>query len=230
MEILSIACASYRGIRLDFPSDFALSALPYLWDDEKNHQICFLSERYFHRARRTDEYGSMIASADLVLPCSPALVRNIDSARQLDARTSPVPFVHQLMLDAMAENAGIEDDQPLQLRSFRPQKVITTLLSALEIKKGSVFLIGGNPVPLIKAQKNLRATYPGLTIVGSIDGHYRPHEESALVEAIQKGNPSLLLLGAPIPEGECWIPRHMSRTRSGIFLYYAPLMRWLSGA
>lgn len=243
METLSISCTFKGEVRLDFPSDFALSALPFLWDDERNHQICFLTGSKvagngFGGSLRSGEYWSMIASADLVLPCSPVLIRSLDPVRDIEARVFPVPFIHHLMLDALLEAEELDteeasphraDIQPL-IRIFRPQKVITGLLSALEKKKGSVFLVGGEPVPLIMAQKNLRATYPGLTIVGSMSGRYRPHEEPALVEAIQKGSPSLVLLGSPIPDGECWIPRHMSRTRSGIFLYYAPLMRWLSGS
>lgn len=243
METLSISCTFIDNVRLDFPSDFVLSALPFLWDDEKNHQICFLTgsrlaENRPGRSPRSSEYWSMIASADLVLPCSPAPIRNLDPVQDIQTRTFPVPFIHQLMLDAMLDAEDLDaveassrraDFQPL-VRAFRPQKIITGLLSALEIKKGSVFLVGGDQIPLIKAQKNLRATYPGLAIVGSMSGRYRPHEEPALVEAIQKGSPSLILLGSPIPDEECWIPRHMSRTRSGIFLYYAPLMRWLSGA
>ena len=62
-----------------------------------------------------------------------------------------------------------------------------------------------------------------------MDGTYRPQEEPALIQAIQKGTPNLILAGSPLPDDECWIPRHMNITRSGIFLYHRPILRWFAG-
>jgi len=57
MESLNIPCTVFDGVRIDFPSRFALAALPYLWDDERNHQICFMDSRRWHNANSRDEYG-----------------------------------------------------------------------------------------------------------------------------------------------------------------------------
>lgn len=231
MESLNIPCTVFDGVRIDFPSRFALAALPYLWDDERNHQICFIDSRRWHNAKSRDEYGSMIASADLVLSQEPNLSEKARTQGAHAARLWPVPFIHQLLLDALyetmeAEDLAIEGKGP---KAYRPQKVLTLLLSAIEKKHGSIFLLGGHPLTLIKAEKNIRATYPELTIVGSMHGLYRRQEESALIQAIQKGDPDLILVGDPIPTGERWIPRHMGTTRSGIFFYYGPILRWFAG-
>jgi hypothetical protein len=234
MESLKISCALAEGVRFDFPSRFAISALPYIWDDERNHQICFVSSRQWNAATRRDEFGSMIASADLVLPNDRAVAGRVLTQGAEASRSWPVPFVHQMLLDAMHESF---EQAELEIPSiehipelYRPQKVITTLLSAIEQRNGSVFLLGGAPVTLIKAEKNIRATFPGLAIVGSMHGLYRPQEEAALIEAIQKSTPMLILAGAPLPSGERWIPRHMAATRSGIFLYYGAIFRWFTGS
>jgi len=231
MENVSIPGARLDGVRLDFPSRFVISALPYLWDDERNHQICFLSPGQWSQATKRDEFGSMISSADIVLPMSLSLVTKAVERGEKTERTWPVPFTYQILLDALSgaeEFSGSEAQSP-ETNVFRPQSVLTLLLSAIEKRGGSVFLIGGAPITLLKAEKNIRATYPGITIVGSMHGMYRREEEGALLQAIQKGAPNLILAGDPLPEGERWIPRHMSATRSGTFLYFGSIMRWFSG-
>lgn len=231
MEQVNIACARLDGVRVDFPSKFAISALPYLWDDEKNHQICFLSSRQWAQATKRDEFGSMVSSSDLVLPASDSLRAKVLAQGKNAERAWPVPFTYQILLEALFQSDEDETGAPAvaALESYRPQRVLTLLLSAIERRGGSLFLIGGAPLTLLKAERNIRATYPGITIVGSMNGQYRTEEERALLQAIQKGTPSLILAGDPLPEGERWIPRHMSATRSGIFLYYGPILRWFSG-
>jgi len=234
MESVSIACAFLDGLRLDFPSQFDLFTLPYLWDDEKNHQICFVDKQSWIHAKKRDEFGSMIASADMILNRDSGAAESVLMRGEKDSRCWPVPFIHQVLLDAIKESMAEENSARLEnpgeeTKAYRPQKVLTLLLSSLEKRNGSVFLLGGNPITLIKAEKNIRATYPGITIVGSMHGLYRPEEESAIIEAIQKGAPQLILAGSPLPDGECWIPLHMNVTRSGIFFYYKPIMKWISG-
>ncbi len=231
MENVSIPGARLDGVRLDFPSRFVISALPYLWDDEKNHQICFLSPGQWSHAITRDEFGSMISSADIVLPTSLSLVSKARARGEHTERSWPVPFTYQILLDALRDAEEFSESEPWNLArdAYRPQSVLTLLLSAIEKRGGSVFLIGGTPITLLKAEKNLRATYPGITIVGSMHGMYRREEEGALLQAIQKGAPNLILAGDPLPEGERWIPRHMSATRSGAFLYFGSIIRWFSG-
>jgi exopolysaccharide biosynthesis WecB/TagA/CpsF family protein len=234
MESVSIACASLDGLRLDFPSKFDLFTLPYLWDDEKNHQICFVDKQSWIHAKKRDEFGSMIASADMILPHDSSLAERVLMHGVKSLRCWSVPFIHQLLLDAIKESMAEENSAGLdnteeETKTYRPQKVLTLLLSSLEKRNGSMFLLGGNPITLIKAEKNIRATYPGITIVGSMQGLYRSEEEPAIIEAIQKGAPQLILAGSPLPGEECWIPRHMNVTRSGIFFYYKPIMKWISG-
>ncbi len=231
MEKVSIPGMRLDGVRLDFPSRFIISALPYLWDDEKNHQICFLSSSQWSQATKRNEFGSMISSADIVLPTSPSLVTKVLERGEKSERTWPVPFAYQFLLDALqdAEEFSDPETQSTEFSVYRPQSVLTQLLSAIEKRAGSVFLIGGTPIVLLKAEKNIRATYPGITIVGSMHGMYRREEEGALLLAIQKSTPNLILAGDPLPEGERWIPRHMSATRSGTFVYFGSIMRWFSG-
>jgi len=231
MESLNIPRAVLDGVRIDFPSWFALAALPYLWDDERNHQLCFIDSRRWHNAKNRDEYGSMIASADIVLSQDRSLSEKACSQTTLTTRVWPVPFIHQLLLDALYETMEEEnlESESREPRTYRPQKVLTLLLSSIEKKNGSIFLVGGRPSTLIRAEKNIRATYQKLTIVGSMHGLYQRQEEAALLQAIQKGNPNLILVGDPIPTGERWIPRHMGMTRSGIFFYYGPILSWFAG-
>jgi len=233
MENLNITGSAFDDVRIDFPSRFTISALPYLWDDERNHQICFINTNQWQRTKQRDEYGSMIASADIVLPRDRSLAERARAQGKQITRSWPVPFIHQILLDALYESMETEETLPRPEENgpeaYRPQKVLTLLLSAIERRNGSIFLLGGNPITLIKAEKNIRATYPGITIVGGMHGMYRQEEETALIQAIQKGNPNLILAGDPIPAGERWIPRHMSTTRGGIFFYHGNILSWFAG-
>jgi len=52
-----------------------------------------------------------------------------------------------------------------------------------EIKSGTLYLIGSRKKDLEKSVKNLRISFPGLTIVGRHSGHYKKDEETAVLTA-----------------------------------------------
>ncbi|MEJ5185356.1 MAG: WecB/TagA/CpsF family glycosyltransferase [Rectinemataceae bacterium] len=230
METLLVPSLIHDGIRYDFPSDFVIAALPKLWDDGRNHQICCIDVPGSRRALRRDEYGSMIASADLVLPTSAQLLRQLASDSEGMTRTLPVPFQHQLLLDAQAEIMDYRPSDTPELRTYQPLKVLTLLLTATERFGGSAFLVGGDARTLARAEANIRSTYPGLSIVGRMPGTYTGDEEAGLVLALQKSSPVLILTGSGIPQGELWIPRHMSSMRTGIFFHLQDLLERLAGS
>jgi N-acetylglucosaminyldiphosphoundecaprenol N-acetyl-beta-D-mannosaminyltransferase len=47
--------------------------------------------------------------------------------------------------------------------------------------------------------------------------------EGAIVEAVKKATPSLLLVGTGVPGRERWIPRNLARFNSGIYLWCSDL-------
>jgi N-acetylglucosaminyldiphosphoundecaprenol N-acetyl-beta-D-mannosaminyltransferase len=128
----------------------------------------------------------------------------------------------------MAVYENLEDcaDVPNQ---FQPLKVLSTLLSSLEQKGGSVFLLGGRAATLQQAEANIRSTFPKLHVVGRVPGDYSIHEEPKVISALQKSTPDIIIAGSLLEGGELWCVRHMRYIRSGIFFYEHPIIEVLSG-
>jgi N-acetylglucosaminyldiphosphoundecaprenol N-acetyl-beta-D-mannosaminyltransferase len=100
-----------------------------------------------------------------------------------------------------------------------PFKFIISLLSLLEKREYPLFFFFGKTQVLKKAEKNIRATFPGLKIVGRCEGKIRKQEEPAVIEAIRKSSPSILLAGKGIRGKELWIARNSGRLNSGFRLW-----------
>lgn len=141
------------------------------------------------RARHRGEYRALVEQAALVLPTSKALVRG---ARFLKKK---VPARYQ------------------------PFSFIISTLDVLERYFKSLYLLGGHNRSLMQAERNLRSTFPKLSIVGRFAGYYHHSIERDILTAITKAHPSLVIVGNGIPGGQKWIYRNRSRLHSGLFLW-----------
>ena len=135
----------------------------------------------------------MIAGASLVLPVSLSITKGARFLRRAE---------------------------PLR---YMPFDFVIKLLGALEQRGKSVYLLGSTRTSIQKAEGNIKSTFPGLRVVGRYAGRYPKHMEGAIIEAIKKATPSLLLVGAGVPGREKWIPRNLARFNSGIYLWCSDL-------
>lgn len=184
---------SILGVPVDVLPDEGLEELLSSFEDGRNHQVVLLSVWDLMRARSRIEFRTMIAGASLVLPISPSL---IGAARFLK-RAEP--------------------------RRYQPFDFVVRLLGILERRGKSAYLLGGTATVVLKAEGNLRSTFPGLRLVGRHAGGYPRQREAAIVEAVRKASPSLLLVGKGVPGGERWIPRNLPAFSSGIYLWCSDL-------
>ena len=153
-------------------------------------QICFITIWDFLRARRKNEYAEMIKNADLILPISKSIV-------------SGARFLNKL--------------SPFR---YNPFDVFIAILSVLETRYKSFYIFGGRKKALTAAEKNIRATFRGLQIVGRCIGYYQKSDEENIIQAISKASPSLVLVSEGIKKKDCWSFSHKNRFSTGIFLYY----------
>ncbi|MCQ2591191.1 MAG: WecB/TagA/CpsF family glycosyltransferase [Treponema sp.] len=153
-------------------------------------QIIFLSVWDLLKARRKGEFKDCVKSAALVLPVSKSILK---AAKFL------------------------KKDIPVRYNQF---KAIIQILSILDSHYKSLYLLGSNKKTLQKAESNLHDTFPGLRIVGRYVGYYPKQIEEAIVQAIFKAQPSLVLVSDGIKDKNCWAYKRRNSFSSSIFLYY----------
>ena len=153
-------------------------------------QIIFLSIWDLLKARRKNDFSECVQNADLVLPISKSILKG---ARFLK---KPVPV------------------------RYNPFNAVIQILGILDSHYKSLYLLGSHKKTLMKAEKNVHDTFPGLKIVGRYVGYYSKQDEDDIVQAIFKSQPSLVLVSEGIKDKNCWAYKRRNRFSSSIFLYY----------
>lgn len=165
-----------------------------LYSDGKNHQIILLSMADLMRARRSGEFRTMVNGASLVLPISLSIVK----AARFTKRPEPV--------------------------RYEPFDLIIRLLGILDRWGKSVYLFGSSPRSLNRAEKNIKATFTDLRVVGRHSGRIPKGFMPNIVEAIRKSSPTLLMVGKGVPSSEKWIPRNLKNFGSGLYLWSSDVL------
>ena len=88
--------------------------------------------------------------------------------------------------------------------------LVPRLLARLAVRGGSVFLYGARPGVAQRAGESLQSACPGLRIAGTENGYIS--DETALLEALEREKPDLLLLGLGAPRQELWMAENRQRT------------------
>jgi N-acetylglucosaminyldiphosphoundecaprenol N-acetyl-beta-D-mannosaminyltransferase len=157
--------------------------------EEKECNIVLLSLWDLLRARRNSEYRAYIFKASLVIPISKSII------------------------------SGLKFLTGKKAFRYMPFDFIISILTALENREYSCYLLGGKTNVLLKTERNLRQTFPGLRIVGRFPGSFRRQDEPTIIEAIKKASPSLLLVGNGVRGKERWIARNNITLGKGIRLW-----------
>ena len=77
-----------------------------------------------------------------------------------------------------------------------------------------VFLLGGEEGIAEKASNAMREAFPGLNIVGTHHGFFRPgDEEEALLQHIKDSNPQVLFIALGVPRQEKWAAAHLAELK-----------------
>ena len=178
------------NVPVDIVAPDQLSDIVYDFLKEKKEQnIVLLSLWDLLRARRNNEYRAYVMNASLVIPISKSLISGI---KFLTGKTA---------------------------FRYMPFDFIISMLTILEAREFSCYLLGGKRKILVKTEQNLRQTFPKLRIVGRFPGYFKKHEESTIIKAIKKASPSLLLAGKGIRGEEKWIAKNNTTLGEGIRLW-----------
>ncbi len=157
--------------------------------DKGQHQIVFLTFDGLLKARRNNDFARTVSQASLVIPTSK---RILNAAK----------FLHL----------------PVPVR-YMPFTFVIKLLGTLEKYKKTLYLAGMKPAPIQVVSGNLRASFPGLSLVGRCAGYFKKDSEKDITLAIKKAAPSLLLCGNGIPGKNVWLYKNMKNFNAGLFLW-----------
>lgn len=169
-----------------------------LYEKAGTKQIVFLSIWGLLRAKRSDVYMQCLKNAALVLPISKSIVKGAVFLK----KSAPV--------------------------RYNPFSTIISILTSLESRYKSIYLLGGKKSSLMDSERNIRATYPGLQIVGRYVGYYPKSVEKDIISAVYKANPALVLVGDGIRHGEMWAFENRNQFGTSFFIYYKDVLDILS--
>ncbi|MCL2191577.1 MAG: WecB/TagA/CpsF family glycosyltransferase [Treponema sp.] len=162
-------------------------------NEQQEYGIVLLSIWDLLRARRNAEYRDFVNQAVLVIPISKSIV----AGAWFLLKKRPVRYM--------------------------PFDFVIRCLSVLEKHEFSCYMLGGKKRVLLKIEKNIASTFPGLRIVGRFHGSFKRQEELAIISAIRKSAPSLLLVGKKVRGGELWLARNTGRLGNGLRLWCSDL-------
>lgn len=170
-----------------------------LLDGSSQHQIVLLDLWHFMKARGSTEYAKSVRTAAVVIPTSKLVT--------LGARFLTGRVVHR----------------------YLPFDFIIKLLTILEKKGRSVYLLGSSPNSLQTAASNLRGSFPDLQIVGRCAGYFPREAETPILLAIRKAAPTLIIAGSGIPGTDKWLLAHRKDFAPGISLWCGNCIDIFSG-
>lgn len=165
----------------------------------RTNQIVYLSTSGLLRARRNNDFGRCVRNASLIVPISTGIVRGAKFLKH----GNPKRFI--------------------------PFDFVIRLLGALEEQKGSLFLLGHKQEQLQTVESNLRASFPGLRIVGRYVGVFPREAQENIITAIKKAAPSLLLVGKGPKGRNLWLSENQNEFSPGITLWCGDCFDIVSG-
>ena len=181
---------SLLKVPIDIIAPENLSDVVYdLLKEKKEHNIVLLSLWDLLRARGNGDYRYYVARASLVIPISKSLI------------------------------GGIKFLTGKKAHRYMPFDFIISMLTTLENRELSCYLLGGKTRVLLKTEKNIRQTFPKLHIVGRFTGYFKKNDEPTIIKAIKKSSPSLLLVGKGVRGGERWISKNNLSLGHGMRLW-----------
>lgn len=148
-------------------------------DERKNVLIATANAEMIMRATHDEELKNILNDAALVVP---------DGAGTVWA-------AHHLGYEMPERVAGFDLAQ--ELMRIAPSK------------KQKVFFFGSAPGVAEKAKAKAEELYPGIEIVGTRDGYFKPEDEPAIIEEIKAAQPDLLLVALGVPKQEKWLNAHL---------------------
>ena len=92
-----------------------------------------------------------------------------------------------------------------------------------------LYFLGSGPGVAAQAAEKMRAKYPGVHIVGTRDGFFKPAETDALVAEIREAQADAVFVAMGIPKQEKWIAAHREQLGAAVLIGVGGTFDVLSG-
>ncbi|MEL7450873.1 MAG: WecB/TagA/CpsF family glycosyltransferase, partial [Pseudomonadota bacterium] len=92
-----------------------------------------------------------------------------------------------------------------------------------------LFLYGGRPGVAVEAARRMCARFPGLDIVGCVDGYASEHSAFDVVHAINASGADIVLVGLGAPRQERWLTTHRALLNAAVGIGVGGLFDYYSG-
>jgi len=162
-------------------------------------QVCFVNADCANAAHRDQAYMGVLERSDLIL-----------------ADGIGMRLAGQFLKKPIRQNVNGTDLLPV-------------LCSAAAASGLGIYLLGGRPGVAEATAGWMRAQAPSLEICGTRHGFFRPHEELAIVQAIQDSKARILLVALGAPKQDLWIDTHKASLPPGVSIGVGGLFDFYSG-
>ncbi|MGI6605056.1 MAG: WecB/TagA/CpsF family glycosyltransferase [Firmicutes bacterium] len=97
-------------------------------------------------------------------------------------------------------------------------ELLEELMARAAQRGDKVFFFGGRPGIAEEAARRLKARWPSLRVVGTQHGYFQKEEEGAILEAIDRAAPDILVVALGAPKQELWLTAHRGRLAAKVAL------------
>ncbi len=88
--------------------------------------------------------------------------------------------------------------------------LVQELMKLAPARAWKFYLFGSSPGIAEKAKAKAETLYPGIQIVGTRNGYFKPADEPEIVAQIKAARPDVLLAALGVPKQEKWLAAHMN--------------------
>jgi len=166
---------------------------------QESSQIVFLGLWDFVRARSSSLFAIAVRNAALVVPTSRIVVQIAWLLRKV------------------------------RIPRYIPFNFVIRVLSVIEKRGRTLYMIGSRPRELQLAASNVRGSFPELQIVGVCAGYFETGDEENIILAIRKAAPTLVLAGYGVPGRERWPHIHREKFSTSMSVWCGPCVDMFSG-
>jgi len=148
---------------------------------KKSHLVVTPNAEMIMMANKDKQLAHIINNADLVVPDGAGVV-----------------WAARYQGDPMPERVAGYD-------------LVQNLLREAVSEKYKIYMFGGAPGIAEKARRIAEERYPGVQIIGTMNGFFMKQDESQILNAIRACQPDILLVALGVPRQEKWLAEYKEK-------------------